>query len=280
MAVVDLLEVIDVHEQQGQRSAGPHGPGDLRIGLPLPRGGVQQPGLGVGTGRRGQLLVHETALQQDDRRQGDQQEQEAERAGHGDQDADARLGEVEQQALPVPQHLGQRRLGVGQVRGDRDDARVEHREQDRAGDRGHNHGRPGEPVVRAVQVDPERLGDGPVEHGRRGGARQPERGRAEHPAVHGDPAGAQVEHRADAERREQYVERRQQQRDRQPPGGQQVPRHSRRLAEPTHSLDADHGGGQQRGEQRQVACTQLRVGELPADQGQVTGEDAQHVYDQ
>ena len=242
VVVVDPLEVVDVHKQQRQRGAGPKRPGDLAVSLALPGGGVQQPGLRVGAGRSGQLLMHQAPLQQDDRRQRDQQKQVAEHAGDRHEDADAGFGQVEQQGFGVPEHLLDGRLGFGQVRRDRDRERVDHGEHDRAGDRGQHHGRPGQPGRRAGERDERGVGNDQVKRGRGGGARQPEGRRAEHPAVDGYPAGAQVQHGADGERRNQGVQRWQQQRDRQPPGGKQVPRYAGGLAEPPHRLDADHRG--------------------------------------
>jgi hypothetical protein len=81
-----------------------------------------------------------------------------------------------------------------------------------------------------------------------------------------------VEDGADGERREQRVQRRQQQGDRQPPGGQQVARHAGRLAEPPHRLDADHRGRQQGTEEQQVTRADRCGGQFPADERQIAGQ--------
>jgi hypothetical protein len=81
VCVVDTLEVVDVGEQQREGLTGTQRPGDLRAGLPLPGGRVQQPGLGVGTGGGLELLVNQAALHDDDRRQGHEEQEGTQRPG-------------------------------------------------------------------------------------------------------------------------------------------------------------------------------------------------------
>ena len=194
MGVVDELEVVHVGDQHGQRLAPAPGPVHREVGLALPGARVQYPGLRVGARLRLELRVQQAALEQDDRRQRDDQEQGAERAADRDQDANAGLGQVEQHPLAVPEHVGQPGVRVDEPGGDRDQDRVQHAERDGAGDRNRRLLRAHQPRVRARVGQPDRrlaLGNDRGEQPEQdGGARagQPEGRRAEQPAGRPSPA--------------------------------------------------------------------------------------------
>src|SRR6478609_7009182 len=93
-SIVDLFKVVDVHQRQREWGAGPHGPGDLRRRLPLPGSRVEQAGLGINAGRGHQLGVTEGALEQDNKRDRENDDRQADGNGEGDQDRHAQLGHI------------------------------------------------------------------------------------------------------------------------------------------------------------------------------------------
>jgi hypothetical protein len=220
--------MVDVGEQHGERLPPAPCPGDREVGLTLPGAHVQHTRLGIGARLRLELRVEQAALQQHHRRQRDRQHQGADRAGDRDQDAHARLGQVEHHSLAVPQHVDQPGVRVNEPRGDRHQAGVEHAEGNGAAHRHARLLRAHQPRVRPGIGQPDggvvlrrHRGQQPEERGRACPG-QAERGAAERPAVDRGAAHPQVDQQAKHGRRGKRVERRQQQRHRDPPCGQQV----------------------------------------------------------
>ena len=284
--VVDILEVIDIGEQYRERLPPAPRPGDREVGLTLPGAHVQHARLGISARLRLELRVEQAALEQYYRRQRDHQQQRADRAGDRDQDAHARLGEVEHHPLAVPQHVKQPGVRVDEPRGDRHEAGVEHAEGYGAADRHRRLLRAHQPRVRSRIGQPDcRLmlrrhrGQQPEQRGR-GRAGQAERGAAERPTVNSGAPYPQVDQQAEHGRRGERVQRRQQQRHRDPPRGQQVAPDPGRLPEPPGGLDADRTAAHKRGEQGQLTAGERGPRGLPAGECQVAGEHGGHVADQ
>src|SRR5664279_4272688 len=124
VGVVDLLEVIDVHQQYRSRLAAPAHFGQRRGRLPLPGDRVEQFGLGIGAGGCAQLGVEHAALQQQHRWQRDQHQHGAQPGDQGDEHAGAHLGDLK---LSVVHHedVGPTRLRVGGLDGQPDQPGVE-----------------------------------------------------------------------------------------------------------------------------------------------------------
>jgi hypothetical protein len=220
--------VVDVGEEYRERLPPAPCPGDREVGLALPGACVQHACLGIGARLCLELRVEQAALQQYHWRQRDHQQQRTERAGDRDQDAHAGLGQVEQHPLAVPEHVDQPGVRVDEPGGDRHQAGVEHAEGDGAAHRHARLLRAHQPRVGAWIGQPDgglahrcHLGDQPEQ---RGGACacQAERGAAERPAVHRGAPHPQVNQQAKHGGRGERVQRREQQRHRDPPGGQQV----------------------------------------------------------
>ncbi len=85
---------------------------DLPVCFFLPGGGVEQTGLGVGTGGGTHLDVGQAALQQHRRRQHHQDQQRGDDPGGKHDDAHAHLGHVDEQGLVVQQQLSPADLGT------------------------------------------------------------------------------------------------------------------------------------------------------------------------
>ncbi len=101
VSVIDRLEVIDVDQGHGQRTAGPDGPGDLRRGLALPGRRVEEPRLGVDAGLGEKLGVHHEPPGQQHGGHGEKGQDGIEGHDHRDQDGEIELGEVGLQRLAV-----------------------------------------------------------------------------------------------------------------------------------------------------------------------------------
>jgi len=284
--VVDVLEVVDVGEQHRERLSAAPCPDDREVGLTLPRARVQHARLRIGTRLGLQLRVEQAALEQDHRRQRDREQQRAERAGDRDQDAYTGLGQVEQHPFAVPEHVDQPGVWIDEPRGHRHEAGVEHAEGDGAANRHTRLLRAHQPGVGPRVGQPDGglalRGNRSDQPEQRGSARtrQTERGAAERPAVPRGPSHPQVDQQAEYGGRGEREQRWQQQRHRDPPRGQQVPRDPGRLPEPPGCLDADRAAAHQRGEQGQLTAGKRGPRRLPAGECQVAGEHAGHVADQ
>jgi hypothetical protein len=250
VGVVDLLEMVEVQQRDAQRAAGSHRPDDLPLRLALPGGRVEQTGLGVHAGLGQQLRVHHEPPGQQDGGHGQDGQHRVDGDHHGDEDAQVHLGEVGEQSLAVQRDTGHPGGGVGELHRDDDQGIV----QEPAGELGRGHGRrPGQGMRPGAERAPgEGRGDG-AEHQRRGSVGQADRGAGEHAPV--DRPAVHPPLREDQQRRRDHhgKHRRQQDRHRQHPGGQEVPDQAAlQVGHPRGHHHGDRAAAQQQAEPRQV----------------------------
>jgi hypothetical protein len=250
VGVVDQLEVVEVEQRDAQRAAGPHRPDDLPFRLALPGGRVEQAGLGVQAGLGQQLRVHHEPPGQQHGRHGQDGQHRVDGDHHGDEDAQVHLGEVGEQRLAVQHDIGHPGGGIRQLHRDDDQGIV----TEPAGELGRGYGRrPGQGVRPGAERAPgEGRGDG-TEDDRRGSVGQADCGAGEHPPV--DRPAVHPPLRQDQQRRRDHhgVHRRQQDRHRQDPGGQEVPDQAAlQVGDPRGHRHGDRAAAQQQAEPHQV----------------------------
>ncbi len=93
--VVDPLEMVDVHDENGQRTARAPDPQHLLFRGLAPVGGVGQPGLGVGTCRLQKFGVQQAALEQERRRRRGEHEQGMRGPQYGQPDGGTHFGGID-----------------------------------------------------------------------------------------------------------------------------------------------------------------------------------------
>ena len=120
-----------------------------------------------------------------------------------------------------------------------------------------------------------------MEGGRGGSVGQPYRGGGEHPAVQPDPPDPQLGERHPQDGRDQRVERREQDDDRELPHREDVLADPGILARAPGQLDGGHEAQQQRTEGDQAAGIDLsRIPRSQADRGDVDHDDRHDEPDQ
>ena len=228
----------------------PDRPGDLDFRLPFPGGRVEQPGLGVDAGLGQQLGVHDEPPGQQHGRHGGDGQHRVDGDHDGDQDAEVELGEVGLQRLPAQLELGQLDAGIGQL----DRAHDQEVVAAAADDLAQRHGQhEGEGVhARADRGAGEGHGKLP-EQQRRHAVGQADGGAGEDPAVDHALVDPQLGEHLQRDRGQHGVDRRQQDRHRQHPHGEEVPGHAGlEVGDPRGGGHGDHAARQQQRELHQV----------------------------
>jgi hypothetical protein len=242
--------MIEIHQRDTQRATGPDRPDHLPLRLALPGRHVEQACLGIDAGHGQQLRVHHEPPGQQDRRHGEHGQDRLDGHHHRDQDTQVHLGEVAEQRLPVERDIGHPGGGIGQLH----HADEQELMQQPAGDLSGGDPRdPGQDVSPGPRGDSgEGAGNG-VEHGRRDAVGQPDGGPGEHAPVHHPAVHPPLREGQQRSRDRHGVHRRQQDRHREHPRGEEIPDQAAlQVGEARGGQDRDRAAGQQQEEFHQV----------------------------